>query len=305
MLETLMDHVQRFLGFLEQEKGYSSNTIAAYRNDLSQFAEFLAERGLPWHAVTKPVIIDYILHMKGEQEYASSTVARKVAAVKSFFHHLVDHGELKDDPTATLDSPKVRKRPPRTISQASIEQLLEEPAKDASPKGLRDRALLEFLYATGLRVTEVVCLNVDDVNLVTGHVRVVRGKDQHERLVPVAPRALQPLETYLASGRVQFLQDAQEKALFLNHRGHRLTRQGLWLIVKRYVHQVGIDEDVTPQTLRHTFAVHQLDSKADLEYIQTLLGHANLSTTQVYTQVAEEHLSPEEGEEIHDSDSSA
>jgi integrase/recombinase XerD len=301
MPETLLEHVQQFLDFLEQEKGYSPNTIAAYRNDLSQFAEFVAERGLAWHSVTKPLIIDYILHMKGEQEYASSTVARKVAAVKSFFHHLVERGELKDDPTATLDSPKVRKRPPRTISQATIERLLEEPAKDESPKGLRDRALLEFLYATGLRVTEVVSLDVDDVNLVTGHVRVDRGKSAGQRLVPVAPRALRALETYLSSGRVQFLRDANERALFLNHRGRRLTRQGLWLIVKHYVNEVGIDEDVTPQTLRHTFAVHQLDNKADLEYIQALLGHANLSTTQVYAQVAE--ASPaQESESAQDKD---
>jgi integrase/recombinase XerD len=284
----MREKIQQFLDYIVMEKGYSENTLAAYRNDLSQFADFLEGRVTGWDEVTRDMIVDYIMVMKAEQEYASSTVARKVAAIKSFFHYLVNQGELEDDPTATLDSPKVRKRLPKAISPEDMERLLKEPAREQTPKALRDRALLEVLYATGLRVTELVSLNVDDVNMASSTVRVLRPKDQRERLVPVHRRAIEPLQDYLERGRVQLLRDPKETALFLNHRGQRLTRQGLWLIVKHYVREVGIREEVTPHTLRHTFAAHLVEQKADLEYVQELLGHANISTTQVYAQVGKE-----------------
>jgi integrase/recombinase XerD len=235
------------------------------------------------------MIVDYILSMKAEQEYASATVARKVAAIKSFFHYLVETGRLADDPTATLDSPAVHKRLPRAISADDVERLLREPAGDKSARGLRDRALLELLYATGLRATQVVSLDVDDLNLASATVRVTRPKDRRERIIPIDARALAPVQDYLERGRMQLLQDPQESALFVNHRGERLTRQGLWLIVKHYVRQVGIVDDVTPHTLRHTFATHLLSQKAELEYVQQILGHANISTTQVYTHVTAEN----------------
>ncbi|MGC9334785.1 MAG: site-specific tyrosine recombinase/integron integrase, partial [Anaerolineae bacterium] len=275
--------IQQFLDFIVEEKGYSSNTLAAYSNDLSQFMEYLEPRVGSWEGVDRETIVDYIMIMKADQEYASSTVARKVAAIKSFFHYLVDRGVLEDDPTATLDSPKVRKRLPKAIATNELERLLAEPAQDESPKSLRDRALLELLYATGLRVTELVSLDVDDVNLASATLRVVRPRDKSERIVPIHERAIAPVREYLERGRIQLLRDPEVEALFLNHRGNRLTRQGLWLIVKHYVHEVGITEEVTPHTLRHTFATHLVDNKADLEYVQELLGHANISTTQVYT----------------------
>jgi integrase/recombinase XerD len=281
----MKEQIWEFLDYLTAEKGYSENTLAAYRNDLSQFHTYLEPRVSGWDKVDQDTIMDYIMFMKSEQEYASSTVARKVAAIKSFFHYLADCGKIQDDPTATLDSPKVRKRLPVAISQEDMERLLREPAREDTPKALRDRALLEVLYATGLRVTELVSLNVEDVNLASATVRVVHPKDNRDRLVPVHARALEPLRDYLERGRVQLLRDPEERALFLNHRGQRLTRQGLWLIVKHYVREVGIKEDVTPHTLRHTFAAHLLNQKAELEYVQELLGHANISTTQVYAQV--------------------
>lgn len=284
----MREQVQQFLDFITEEKGYSNNTLAAYRNDLSQFTSYLEPRVSRWDQVTRDIIMDYIMAMKSDREYASSTVARKVAAIKSFFHYLVDHGVLQDDPTATLDSPKVRKRLPKSISDDDLERLLAEPAREQTPKALRDRALLEVLYATGLRVTELVSLNVDDVNLASASLRVVRPKDKRERIVPIYQRALEPLQDYLERGRIQLLRDPEETALFLNHRGRRLTRQGLWLIVKHYVREVGIREEVTPHTLRHTFAAHLIDRKTDLEYVQEILGHANISTTQVYTQVGKE-----------------
>jgi integrase/recombinase XerD len=290
----MREQIQQFLDFIVEEKGYSSNTLAAYSNDLSQFMDYLESRVDSWAEVDRETILDYIMVMKGDQEYASSTVARKVAAIKSFFHYLVDRGLLEDDPTATLDSPKVRKRLPKAIAAKELERLLAEPAQDESPKSLRDRALLELLSATGLRVTELVSLDVDDVNLASATLRVVRSRDDAERIVPIHERAIEPLRDYLERGRIQLLRDPEEKALFLNHRGNRLTRQGLWLIVKHYVREVGITEDVTPHTLRHTFAAHLVSRKTDLEVVQELLGHANISTTQVYTQVGQEDTSAEE-----------
>jgi integrase/recombinase XerD len=246
-----------------------------------------------WDKVSRDTIIDYIMVMKSGQEYASSTVARKVAAIKSFFHYLADRGELQDDPTATLDSPKVRKRLPKAISQDDLERLLDEPTREQTAKAMRARALLEVLYATGLRVTELVSLNVDDVNLASATLRVIRSKDKRERIVPIHDRAIEPLQEYLERGRIQLLHHLEEPALFLNHRGDRLTRQGLWLIVKHYVREVGIREEVTPHTLRHTFAAHLIDKKADLEYVQEILGHANIATTQVYTQMGKDETSGE------------
>lgn len=290
----MKEQIQKFLDYLAEEKGYSENTLAAYSNDLSQFATFLEKRVAGWADVDEALILEYIMYMKTEQEYASSTVARKVAAIKSFFHYLAERGVIPDDPTATLDSPKVRKRLPKAISEEDIERLLNEPARVQTPKALRDRALLEVLYATGLRVTELVSLNVDDINLASSTARVVQPRGKKKRLVPIHRRAIGPLQDYLERGRVPLLRDPEEQALFVNHRGQRLTRQGLWLIVKHYAREAGTDETVTPHTLRHSFAAHLLDKKADLEYVQEILGHANISTTQVYTQVTGDEV-PGEG----------
>lgn len=293
----MREQIQQFLDYITVEKGYSQNTLAAYRNDLTQFLSFLRGRVSGWDEVNRDTILEYVMFMKTEQEYASSTVARKVAAIKSFFHYLVERGQLRDDPTATLDSPKVRKRLPKSVSPEDMERLLNEPSRQQTPKALRDRALLEMLYATGLRVTELVSLNVDDVNLASSTTRVVRPKDKRERIVPIDSRALGPLRDYLERGRMQLLRDADETALFLNHRGKRLTRQGLWLIVKHYVHEVGIVEGVTPHTLRHSFAAHLVENKAELEYVQQILGHANISTTQVYTHVSSDDTTDESAAE--------
>lgn len=289
----MQEKIQNFLSFLEVEKGYADNTIAAYRNDLTQFSRYLEEQEQDagqstWPQVDKDTIVRYILDLK-EREYTSSTVARKVAAIKSFFHYLMAAGTMKHDPTATLDSPKVKKRLPKAISRDDTERLLAAPAKGTSAKAQRDHALLELLYASGMRVTELVSLNVGDINVASSSVRV-RGKKgaSKERIIPIGDRTLEALQTYLIKGRLQLLRDPEERALFLNHRGQRLTRQGLWLIIKRYVDEVGISEDVTPHTLRHSFAAHKLSQGKSLQDIQKLLGHANISTTQVYQHVGQE-----------------
>jgi integrase/recombinase XerD len=286
----MQEKIQNFLIFLDTEKGYADNTIAAYRNDLTQFSRYIEEQDKQsaWADVDRDTIISYVLNLK-EREYTSSTVARKVAAIKSFFHYLMAEKVITDDPTATLDSPKVKKRLPKAISRDDIEQLLAAPAKGASAKSQRDHALLELLYASGMRVTELVSLDVSDVNLASKSVRVLSKKAaSKERIIPVGDRALEALRTYLNKGRMQLVRDPEERALFLNHRGQRLTRQGLWLIIKHYVDEVGISEDVTPHTLRHSFAAHKLSQGKSLHDIQKLLGHANISTTQVYQHLGQE-----------------
>jgi len=285
--------VEEFLTSLEVEKGYSENTRVAYKNDLSQFLDYLKTKAVPplndWGEVKKDHLVAYILSLKADREYASTTVARKVAAIKSFFHFLVAEGFIRDDPTATLDSPRVKKYLPRAISQEDVEKLLEAPGESTEPRSLRDRAILELLYATGMRVSELVALNEGDVDLPSASVRCF-GKGGKERVIPIYDRAVQAIEAYTSKGRVRLVRDAEQKALFLNQRGMRLTRQGLWLIVKGYVKEAGIKVPVTPHTLRHSFATHMLRGGADLRNVQELLGHANIATTQVYTQVSNERL---------------
>lgn len=285
----MRDAIEAFLQFLELEKGYSGNTLAAYRNDLEQFAQAMEEEGISsWEQVNQDVIIDYIMSLR-EREYASSTVARKIAALKSFFHFLAAEEIISDDPTLNLDSPKVKKRLPVTLSYEEVERLLDAP-KGSSPKAIRDKALLELLYATGMRVTELVSLDLEDINLASATVRVRQGKGSKERIIPIHSRAVEALREYLAKARRMLLKSPDERALFLNHRGERLTRQGLWLIIKQYVREAGIKTEVTPHTLRHSFATHLLNGKADLRHVQELLGHANISTTQIYTHISSERL---------------
>jgi len=217
-------------------------------------------------------------------------VARKIAALKSFFRFLVRIGQIESDPTLGLEAPKVKKRLPRTLSNAEIERLLAAPGQSSQPKILRDRALLETLYATGMRVSELVSLNLDDVNLVTHDVRVRNDRGDRERIVPMQDRAVAALQVYLERGRPALAKNTKDpNALFLNHRGQKLTRQGMWLIIKEYAEQAGIDFDVTPHTLRHSFAAHMLENnKASLGEVQHFLGHASVSTTQIYSQLAVE-----------------
>ncbi len=294
----MKDQIQGFLKFLETEKGYAQNTIAAYQNDLNQFYQYLqdekaGEKPKSWADVKKSAITKYVDHLKTGGEYASSTVARKVAAIKSFFHYLVAEGEIKEDPTYSLDSPKVKKRLPKAITPGEIDRLLQAPAAESGPKAQRDMALLEMLYASGMRVTELVSLNLSDVDLDNedGATVRVKGKKANAkaRVIPVSSSAAEVIEYYIKNGREQLAIDPNAEALFLNNRGQRLTRQGLWLIIKHYVEAVGISAEVTPHTLRHSFAAHKLSQGKSLQDIQKLLGHANISTTQVYAHLNQEN----------------
>ncbi|NLD44752.1 MAG: site-specific tyrosine recombinase XerD [Chloroflexi bacterium] len=289
----MQQHIDNFLSSLREEKGYSNNTIVAYRNDLGQFEQFLAEHNSTssWNQVRKQHLVRYVNSLKQDREYASATVARKVAATKSFFHFLLERGVVHDDPTADLDSPKVRKYLPTSLSEEDVARLLKAPLRYNNVRSLRDSALLELLYATGMRVSEIVDLDVENVNLPSLSVHCTsKGPRSKDRIIPIYPRAADALRRYLTEGRPKLLRDDQESALFLNHRGHRLTRQGLWLIIKKYVDDVGIKAAVTPHTLRHSFATHLLNGGADVREVQGLLGHANISTTQVYAQLSQERL---------------
>ncbi len=290
----MRQEVESFLSHLSTEKGFSSNTIEAYRNDLSQLASFIEEQATmkgyspKWASVDRNLLISYILDLK-ERGYASATVARKVAAIKSFFDFLVSEGVFQNDPTENLSSPKVGKSLPKPLSVNEVEALLSEPAKSSSTEAKRDSAMMELMYAGGMRVSELVSMNIGDIDLGEGFARCF-GKGSKERRIPIHAKAIQALEKYVEHARPQLLRDREEEALFLNRRGERLTRQGFWLILKAYVKSAGLATDVTPHTLRHSFATHMLRGGADLRAVQELLGHANITSTQIYTHLTSEHV---------------
>jgi integrase/recombinase XerD len=279
-------HLSVFLSTLAVEKRYSENTISAYRNDLTQFWDFLRNRqgGLSDASMVTPDVVQAYVDdlQRGANVYAPSTIARKIAAVKSFFSSLLEQGVIATDPAIRLTSPKVKKHIPKTLTPAEMERLLAAPSRGGGAKALRDRALLELLYATGMRVTEVVNLKLEDVDWASGMVSCP-GKGDRRRRIPLSAAA-EPVSQYLEHGRPNFARDDAPVTLFLNHRGQKLTRQGVWLILKEAADAAGLDGDVTPHTLRHSFARHKLRSGEDLRRVQELLGHANLSTTQVYRQ---------------------
>ena len=286
------DHVGQFLHYLSVEKGSSANTIAAYGNDLAQFRGFLNASGKgnhgSWNVVNRAVIIDYITELKG-RKYAEATVARKVAAIKAFFAFLHQvEGIVKQNPTENVGF-RVPKSLPKPLSIKEIDELLEQPARSATPESKRDKAMLELLYATGMRVTELVSLDVNHVHMSprAPHVRCL-GKGSKERTIPIHKDALAAVEQYLNDGRPRLVRIKNQPALFVNRRGDRLTRQGFWLILKGYAKKAAISKTVTPHTLRHSFATHMLRGGAPLRNVQELLGHANMSTTQVYTKLTDD-----------------
>ena len=289
------EQIQQFLTFMSAEKGAAANTISAYGNDLRQFYQHLSGesgngRAASWGAVDREVIQGFIGALRA-REYADATVARKVAAVKSFFSYLTAEGIVPVDPTETLSSPRVGKTLPKALTVQEIDELLEQPRKRSTPEAKRDKAMLELLYATGMRVSELVGLNLDSIELRNNRatVRCV-GKAGKERLIPIHEQAVHALRVYLQEGRPELCRSKREKGLFINRRGERLTRQGFWLILKNYAKASNIPSDVTPHTLRHSFATHMLRGGAPLRSVQELLGHANISTTQVYTQLTDEHV---------------
>ena len=288
----MQDPLGEFLSFLSAEKGASSNTVAAYRNDLQQLAAYIKPKdgSNGWDKVDRMLIQDFILDLKN-RKYAETTVARKVAAIRSFFAFLESEGMISDNPTEGLASPRVGKMLPKAISPNEVDELLEQPCKRSTPEARRDRAMLELLYATGMRVTELVSLDLGNLNLDSENAYVrCFGKGAKERVIPIHEQATEAIQEYLEEARPLLVRNKNEKALFVNRRGERLTRQGFWLILKGYARAANLREDVTPHTLRHSFATHMLRGGMPLRHVQEMLGHANISTTQVYTHLTTEHV---------------
>ncbi len=291
----MKQQIEDFLTFMSAEKNAAANTISAYRNDLDQFQQFLGSVGVngqesSLRRIDEPMLQEYIGVLRG-RDYKDATVARKIAAVKSFFNFLTAEGVVPLDPTETLSTPRVGKSLPKALSVREIDELLEQPRKRSTPEAKRDKAMLELLYATGMRVSELVSLGLDSIELRNNRatVRCV-GKGGKERLIPIHEQAVHSLRVYLQDARPELCRSRREKGLFINRRGERLTRQGFWLILKNYAKAANIAGDVTPHTLRHSFATHMLRGGAPLRSVQELLGHANISTTQIYTQLSDEHV---------------
>ena len=286
--------IERFLAYLKAEKGLSENTYFAYQNDLSQMAKFFEEEAktkgnMPaWENVDRSAIMRFLLSLQ-EKRYATTTRARKLAAGRSFFKFLKSENIINEDPTQNLESLSIGRSLPKPISISQVRALLEQPAKHNTPEAKRDQAMLQLLYASGMRVSELMALDVDDVNTKEGDVRAF-GKGHKERIIPIHQAASAAIEDYVTEARPRFLRRKDEKALFVNRRGERLTRQGFWQILKQYAKAAGIEVSVTPHTLRHSFATHMLSGGADLRAVQELLGHANISTTQIYTHVTNKRL---------------
>jgi integrase/recombinase XerD len=291
-LDPLIDD---FVAHIRFEKGLSANTVESYRRDLGAWRRFAATGVAKPLQPTHKEITDFLERLRSGRQpaagpLASSTVARMLVSVRSFYRFLVQEGHIDADPTATVASPKQTRSLPKAISLEDVEALLERPQE--SPLGHRDRAILETLYACGLRISELVGLDVDDVDLDGGAVLVRSGKGGKSRMIPLGRQAKQALERYLTAVRpaIAAKGKAVGGALFLNARGARLSRQGCWKILKGYAREAGLGERVSPHTLRHSFATHMLDAGADIRVVQELLGHASLTTTQVYTLVSDQHL---------------
>ena len=290
----MKDDIERFLTYLSVEKGFSDNTLFAYRNDLQNDLADFAERQMTkrgvmpiWDNFGRQDILAYVLHLK-DRGYAATTQARKIAAAKSFFGFMVREGKLKVSPTDNITSPNVGRPLPKPITVQQVRKLLDQPASADTPDAQRDSAMLELLYASGMRVSELISLDLEDI-MDDGYVRCF-GKGHKERLIPVHQRAVRALSQYIEHGRPRLCHDRNERGLFLNRRGDRLTRQGFWQILKAYAKEAELGPGVTPHTLRHSFATHMLSGGADLRSVQELLGHANISTTQVYTHLTTEHV---------------
>ncbi len=291
----MREHIDSFLNYLAVEKGYSDNTVAAYRNDLATLADY-AEANIPkpgaaatWADFNRQNMLSFMLELK-ERGYVPTTIARKVAAVRSFFGFLVAEGIIKTDPTENMSSPSVGKALPKPIPINQVRLLLEQPAKLNTAEAKRDRAMLELLYASGMRISELVALNLDDINTEGEYFVRCFGKGRKERIVPIYEQIAMTVKKYIDDDRPKLAHHKKNNALFLNARGERLTRQGFWQKLKEYAKSAGLDSQISPHTLRHSFATHMLSGGADLRSVQELLGHANISTTQVYTHLTTEHV---------------
>ncbi|MCL6634520.1 MAG: site-specific tyrosine recombinase XerD, partial [Peptococcaceae bacterium] len=277
-MERLLDE---FIYHLAVERGLAENTLASYRADLAGYISFCHKHGLKsLEQAGRDAILSYLFQLQLEGR-SPATIARRLASIKSCYRFAVREGVLQKDPSADLESPKLAQRLPRVLTVEEVDLLLSQPP-GGEPAGLRDRAMLELLYSTGIRVSELVSLNLEHFNAENGFIRCF-GKGARERMVPLGNVAARWVKEYLARGRSKLIKPGGTDALFVNQHGRRLTRQGFWKIIKKYARRAGIKTEITPHTLRHSFATHLLENGADLRSVQEMLGHADISTTQIYT----------------------
>ncbi len=278
--------ISNFLSFIRDDKKLSDNTLQSYKRDLVQLEEYMDSEKINYLKATPEDMKRYFIHLQtiGKK---TSTISRNVASIRSFYQYLVRCKKIKKDPTEKIQSPKVEKRSPTVLTSSEVELLLNQP-KDVDLKGIRDKAMLEFAYATGMRVSEIIELNIEDINLKDGLVTCkTRTRQRH---IPLGSLSLRALADYIENTRPILIKDENVKALFVNTNGKRLTRQGFWKIVKYYKEQAHITKDITPHVLRHSFATHLLQNGADLKSIQIMLGHSDISSTQVYMQFQDESI---------------
>lgn len=281
-------YVNAFINYLAIERGLAKNTLESYGRDLKQFQNYMNDLNLEVEKDSNENMIQEYLKSLQTKGRAVSTISRNIAAIKAFYQYLVKENYLESDPSQSLDTPKVEKKLPKILSVHEVEELLKQPEIKSSG-GLRDKAMLELLYATGIRVSELIALNISDINLDMGYVKCY-GKGSKNRIVPLGSIAVKAVHDYIIKGRMKVVRTYDEPALFINHHGGRLTRQGFWKIIKKYAQEAGITKDITPHTLRHSFATHLLENGADLRSVQEMLGHADISTTQLYTQIVKNPL---------------
>lgn len=281
-----MDYLKEFESYLKIEKKASSNTMSSYLRDVRQFTDYIVCENLPLVRVTQRNIESYVRYLAGKGK-SVSTITRAVASLKSFYSYLLETGQVAANPVRGVTPAKAERKLPQILTSKEVEVFLEQP-ECTDAKGYRDRAMLELLYATGIRVSELISLNVENLNLSAGFIRCV-GKSK-ERIIPLYPTAVRALNEYVSNVRPRMVENPQESALFVNMNGERMSRQGFWKIIKHYQETANIKKEITPHTLRHSFAAHLLENGADLRSIQEMLGHADISSTQVYVQIVKQKL---------------
>ena len=281
------DYISEYGTYLTEEKRASANTVSSYLRDVSQFAAYLhSEQGCELQDARPEMVKGYMSYMQGRGKSAAS-VTRFLASIKSFYNYLISMDVLRTNPAKGIAAARTERKYPEILTSREVELFLEQP-QCVDAKGCRDHAMLELLYATGIRVSELISLNLSDLNLAAGFIRCEsKGR---ERIIPMYHTAIKALQDYVRDVRPQIIADSDEKALFVNMNGERMSRQGFWKIIKYYQEKAGIQKDITPHTLRHSFAVHLLENGADLRAIQEMLGHADISSTQIYTHVVRNQL---------------
>ena len=278
--------IKNFLEFIKSDKKLSKNTLESYQRDILQYQEYLEEKKIDYKEVNNENVLGYVDYLKGLDKKAS-TISRHLASIRLFYQYLLKNKIVKEDPTKGIQSPKIEKKAPSILSSQEVSLLLEQPNGEGL-KSIRDKAMLEVAYATGMRVTEIISLNVSDIDIESS--LVTCKNENKQRIIPLGKLSLSALKEYMTIARPNMIKDDNETALFVNVNGKRLTRQGFWKIIKFYKEQAHITKDITPHVLRHSFATHLLQNGADLKSIQTMLGHSDISSTQVYMQFQDDSL---------------